>query len=227
MRKLILVLNILVMMVCAVWGQDGVWNGEVAGNLEPVDEDGNVYHISTAAELAKLADLVNAGDNFADKTVILQNDIVLNVGVLDGVGELKGGRTEFHPWTPIGKDDEKPFKGTFDGNGKKVSGVYILDDNNESTYLGLFGYLGEDGKIENVGVEDSYVKGTTGQYVYYVGGVCGYSSGGSISNSYNAGSVTGETKETGEESYVGGVCGSSYYGRISNCYNIGSVTGEG
>lgn len=58
MRKLILVLNILVMMVCAVWGQDEVWNGEVAETLEPTSENPNVYHISTAAELAKLAELV-------------------------------------------------------------------------------------------------------------------------------------------------------------------------
>lgn len=54
MRKLILVLNILVMMVCAVWGQV-VWDGNEKEDLEYID---GVYHISTAAQLAKLADLV-------------------------------------------------------------------------------------------------------------------------------------------------------------------------
>ena len=227
MRKLILVLNILVMMVCAVWGQDGVWNGEVAGTLEPTSENPNVYHISTAAQLAKLADLVNKGNNFVGKTVILQNDIVLNVGVLDEDEQLNKG--PFIEWTPIGKDEEKPFKGTFDGNNKTVSGVYVyIDAGNDKAYLGLFGCLGEYGnqygEIKNVGVEDSYVKGT-GRYAY-VGGVCGYSYG-SISNSYNAGSVTGDTGEGDVPSAsVGGVCGYSYGGTISNCYNIGSVTGE-
>ena len=231
MRKLILVLNILVMMVCAVWGQDEVWNGESADHLNPIADNENVYHISTAAQLAKLAELVNDGNGFKGKTVILQKDIVLNVGVLDKDGNLQGDVSELNLWRPIGKNYQNSFKGTFDGNNKTVSGVYI-DDGDDGAYLGLFGCLGEydeqDGEIKNVGVVDSYVKGT-GRFPY-VGGVCGYSYG-SISNSYNAGSVTGETENTGEgntsSAYVGGVCGLSSGGTISNCYNIGSVTGEG
>ncbi|WFE83342.1 GLUG motif-containing protein [Parabacteroides chongii] len=252
MRKLILVLNILVMMVCAVWGKDGVWNGEVAKNLEPVDEDGIIYHISTAAQLAKLAELVNDGeDNFEGKTVILQNNIVLNEKVLDKDGNLQGD-DELKDWAPIGNNYDKSFKGTFDGNGYKVSGVYI-EYSGISGYLGLFGCLGEGGVIKNVGVEDSYVRGTGIQA--NVGGVCGENSGGTISNSYNAGSVegtrydvnvggvcgyssrgaifnshnTGSVKGTGNETVngpsVGGVCGYSYYGEISNSYNAGSVEG--
>ena len=217
MRKLILVLNILVMMVCAVWGQSNVWDGKPADNLNPIEGNKNVYHISTAAELAKLADLVNGGDNFAGKTVILQNDIVLNVGVLDDEGKLNSG--QFHEWTPIGNSDNR-FQGIFDGNGNKVSGVYIVDDTRGAD-LGLFGYLGEGGRIENVGVEDSYVKGTF-EYVC-VGGVCGENQG-SILSSYNAGSVMG----TGQGAYVGGVCGFSRgSGSISNSYNTGSVEGTG
>lgn len=54
-----------------------------------------------------------------------------------------------------------------------MPGGYI-DDNNERACLGLFGYLGEGGRIENVGVEDSYVKGT-GESAC-VGGVCGKNS---------------------------------------------------
>ena len=220
MRKLILVLNILVMMVCAVWGQSYVWDGEPAGSLEPIEGDEYVYHISTAAELAKLADLVNAGNDFAGMTVILQNDIFLNEGVLDEDGNLQNDGAGLNLWKPIGKNYDSSFQGTFDGNGKKVSGVYIVDDT-RGAYLGLFGYLGEGGKIENVGVEDSYVKETF-EYVC-VGGVCGKSQG-SILNSYNAGSVMG----TGQGAYVGGVCGSSSgSGSISNSYNTGSVEGTG
>nr|WP_129732948.1 fibronectin type III domain-containing protein [Parabacteroides goldsteinii] len=217
MRKLILVLNILVMMVCTVWGQSYVWDGEPADNLNPIAGNENVYHISTAAELAKLAELVNDGNDFAGMTVILQNDIFLNEGVLGADGKLNsGGR--FNKWTPIGNYKNR-FQGTFDGNGKKVSGVYI-DDGTQNARLGLFGYLGEGGRIQNVGVEDSYVKGT-GNYDS-VGGVCGYSNGGSIFNSYNAGSVEG----TGFLPNVGGVCGGFESGLISNSYNAGSVEGE-
>ena len=87
MRKLILVLNILVMMVCAVWGQD-VWDGNTKEDLVYID---GVYCISTAAQLAKLADLVNAGNGFKGKTVILQKDIFLNVDALDDKGKLNSG----------------------------------------------------------------------------------------------------------------------------------------
>ncbi len=222
MRKLILVLNILVMMVCAVWGQSNVWDGKPADNLNPIEGNKNVYHISTAAELAKLADLVNGGDNFAGKTVILQNDIVLNVGVLDDEGKLNSG--QFHEWTPIGNSDN-PFQGIFDGNGNKVSGVYIVDDTRGAD-LGLFGYLGEGGRIENVGVEDSYVKGTF-EYVC-VGGVCGENQG-SILSSYNAGSVMG----TGQGAYVGGVCGcndnstAAGVSTITSCFYLAGTAKNG
>ena len=217
MRKLILVLNILVMMVCAVWGQSNVWDGSLAGSLDPIESNPNVYHISTAAQLAKLANLVNDGDNFADKTVILQEDIVLNVGVLDKEGKLNEG--SFIEWKPIGKNSQYSFEGTFDGNNKTVSGVYIVDYE-ERANLGLFGYLDGGGEIKNVGVEDSYVEGT-GKFAS-VGGVCGEKNGGgTISNSYNAGSVIG----TGDNAYVGGVCGYMDGGTISNSYNTGSVKG--
>lgn len=205
-------------MVCAVWGQDGVWNGEVDESLKPIKGDENVYHISTAAELAGLAKLVNDGNDFAGKTVILQNNIVLNENVLDKEGDLQGDGSELEDWTPIGDYYDKSFKGTFDGNGYKVSGVYI-EYSGDSGYLGLFGCLGEGGVIKNVGVEESYVRGTGIQA--NVGSVCGKNSGGTISNSYNAGSVEG----TRHDVAVGGVCGYSYYGEISNSYNAGSVEG--
>ncbi|WP_289006195.1 GLUG motif-containing protein [uncultured Parabacteroides sp.] len=245
MRKLILVLNILVMMVCAVWGQV-VWDGNEKEDLEYID---GVYHISTAAQLAKLADLVNNGeDNFKGKTVILQNNIVLNEKVLDEDGNLQNDGAGLNLWTPIGKNYQNSFKGIFNGNGKTVSGVYIVDDT-EDADLGLFGDLGEGGRIQNVGVEDSYVKGTG--MSASVGGVCGYSYKGTISNSYNTGLVeggdganvggvcgkiygllsssynTGSVTGTGNDVYVGGVCGYSDGGSLSNSYNTGSVTGTG
>ena len=53
----------------------------------------------------------------------------------------------------------------------------------------------------------------------YVGGVVG-SASGTITNCYNAGSVSGS-------SYVGGVVGYARYTTITNCYNTGTVTGSG
>ena len=59
----------------------------------------------------------------------------------------------------------------------------------------------------------------------YVGGIAGYNSFGTISNSYNTGSVTSSVTGIGSYLYVGGIAGGNSEGTISNCYNTGSVTG--
>ena len=70
--------------------------------------------------------------------------------------------------------------------------------------------------IKNVGVKDSSLKGCC-----FVGGVCGSSYDGTISNCYNTGMVSGTAIN------VGGVCGlNSENGIIENCYNMGTVSGE-
>ena len=56
------------------------------------------------------------------------------------------------------------YKGTFDGQGHTISGLYFNDV--DASYVGLFG--GNCGTIKNVGVVDSYFCGSN-----YVGGVCG------------------------------------------------------
>ncbi|MDR2595421.1 MAG: hypothetical protein LBC87_11685 [Fibromonadaceae bacterium] len=66
------------------------------------------------------------------------------------------------------------FKGTFDGCGFVISGMYI--NNNLKVYQGLFGYV--DGELRNLGVRASYIKGGN-----VVGGLVGTSS--SIVNCYS------------------------------------------
>ena len=112
-------------------------------------------------------------------------------------------------WTAIGTESNC-FYGCFDGNGYAVRGIYI---NTQESFQGLFGF-GKCSVIANLGVAESYIYGNK-----YVGGVVGESAmGGSVTNCYNAGSVTGNE-------YVGGVVGWKY-GAVTNCYNTGSITGS-
>ena len=112
-------------------------------------------------------------------------------------------------WTAIGTESNC-FYGCFDGNGYSVRGIYI---NTQESFQGLFGF-GKCSVIANLGVAESYIYGNK-----YVGGVVGESAmGGSVTNCYNAGSVTGNE-------YVGGVVGWKY-GTVTDCYNAGSVTGN-
>ncbi|OWV05263.1 hypothetical protein B7992_15555, partial [Fibrobacter sp. UWH1] len=181
---------------------------------------GECFEISSVNQLYSFAALVNGvitasqlpsgypvGSNICGK---LANEIVVNENVLDDEGKLntvtEGG---FRTWTPIG-NSSKQYTGTFDGQGFAIKGLYFNEGSKDS--VGLFGYVGSDGKVENVGVEDSYIRGLN-----VVGGVAGYNQG-SIANSYNSSSVAGG------DNYVGGVAGINV-GSIANSYNSGSVTG--
>ncbi len=118
---------------------------------------------------------------------------------------------ESNSWTPIGNSTNK-FTGTFDGDGKTVSGIYI---NGASDYQGLFGFTDSGSTVKNTGVVNSYMKGGNN-----VGGVVGYNNFGTIQKCYNTGTVTGV-------GVVGGVVGLNMAGTVKNSYNTGTVTGSG
>jgi hypothetical protein len=110
---------------------------------------------------------------------------------------------------PIG-DKDNPFTGSFDGRGYKIYNLYI---NTTRDYVGLFGYVGKEGIIKNVGLENVKISSTGGD----VGGLIGWNSG-IVSNSYSTGSVNGEW-------HVGGLVGYNV-GTISNSYSTGAVKGN-
>ncbi len=161
------------------------------------------YAIANAAQLYWFADTVNAG--FTSAKGVLVADIVVNENVLNEDGSLNG--TPEFAWTPMGSSSLQ-FRGTFDGNGHTISGLYF--DNAGVSYAGLFGYI-NSGYVKNLGIVDSYIYG-----YQYIGAISGYS--GTITNCYNAGTVKGKNY------YVGGICGSN--GTQTNCYNTGIVVGN-
>ena len=180
---------------------------------EPTQKDG-VYQISNRAELYWFAGLVNGTLSGVEQNIyanaVLTADIIINENVLEDDGNLTANTEDLLIWNPIGKNYDKTFRGTFDGQGHTVSGIYI--NSSDYGYQGLFGYNG--GTIKNAGITESYIKGG-----YYVGGVCGENNG-TISNCHNSGAVHGS------DDYVGGVCGDNSHGTISNCHNSGTVHGN-
>lgn len=176
--------------------------------------EGDPYLIYTVEDLAKLTELVNDGSSpYADagKYYQLENNLDLSAyGV-----SYDGGKG----WTPIGKYvdgnpiNDKPFRGTFNGNGKVISGLYI--DRSSESYQGLFGYV-DGGKVCNLGVTDVNIIGS-----YFVGGVVGQAKSGTVvENCYSTGSVRG----IGDN--VGGVVGYLASGTVKNCYSSASVSGS-
>ena len=147
-----------------------------------------------------------------DACAVLTNDITVNTGVLNADGTLVSD-VRFREWTPIGRGDFS-YNGKFNGQGHTISGLYF--NKSGGFYVGFFGYTGRYSKISNVGIVDSYFCGLN-----YVGGVCGRSDYGNISNCYHTGAVSGVSGSTS----VGGVCGHHSYGKLSNCYSAGVVSG--
>lgn len=172
------------------------------------------YFIHDDKDLAGLAYLVNNGNSFEGKTVKLVNDITLS---------------DTLQWVPIGTSTN-PFKGSFDGSQKTISGLYY--DDIISSNVGLFGVMYNAaaknllltdanlrankacgvlaGKADNTSIVNVFVYDSVQYAQSYLGGIVGTQVGGSIVNSGVCTSVYGQTM------YYGGIAGYTT-GVVDNC----------
>lgn len=135
---------------------------------EPMTQlDDNTYIISNAGQLFDLTIRVN-NKNIEDNAKInLDKDIII---------------PDEMDWTPIGVgllDEEsrgihfhRTFKGIFDGNNHKISGLYFKKNDDITRFIGLFGVI-EKGQVKNVSVINSHFEGKGA-----VGAICGLAVGG-------------------------------------------------
>ena len=104
-------------------------------------------------------------------------------------------------WTPVG-DSTTPFKGTFDGDGHKITGLEITS----GSYIGLFGYVGEGATIKDVNLVGANVFG-----VKRVGALIGQIKGNAtVSNC----TVDSTSHVTGSDSNTGGLIGEAAGGTV-------------
>ena len=162
----------------------------------------NRYEISSYEGLLEFAAIVNGtsaqgGTNSAANAILTKSF---------SAEESAQGNT----WTPIGSEGS-PYTGTFDGKGCKIKGLTIVSEGN---CIGLFGYVGKGGCVQNVNLEGGSIKGNND-----VGSVVGYNKG-TVTNCHNTGDVEGSYNS------VGGVAGDNY-GKVSGCHNTGKVAGSG
>jgi hypothetical protein len=181
---------------CKIFKDNTSFNYTVSADPLKIVVGNETMEISTYSDLRDFASRVNSGETGLN--AILMNDIECKND--DG--------TAAKDWTPIGNLSNN-YIGTFDGDGHIITGLTYNNPNQD--YAGLFGCVGEGGKVRNVGLEGGSI---TGQK--YVGGVIGLNYG-TVTNCYNTGGVSGKD-------YVGGVVGYNYNSSVSSCYNTGSVT---
>ena len=163
------------------------------------------YLIPDLATLEAFREYVNAGSGAGEYFKLTADiDMSEKYGADIGGSEVS--------WTPIGNDANQ-FKGNFDGSGHKISGLYI---NSTSDYQGLFGYVGEGGTVQDLGV-DGTVSGSG-----CVGGVVGIINNGTVTSCFSTGTVQWEGSSEGDS--LGGVAGYNL-GTVTNCYATGDVSG--
>lgn len=193
--------------------------------IEASGSEDDPYLISTVQDMVDFADKINRGNN-ADKYYKLTADI--DLGGMD--------------WTPVGML-VKPFRGIFDGNGKKITGLNVTDSGD---FLGLFGY--NLGTIKNLTVSGCVTNTSTSKSeehgdADFVGGVAGFNAGTMIdvdsnvvvdaSGANNVGGIAGfntsgkwvDSRDVGDEEGIKKTIAGAE-GIIQRCGNAGFVAGR-
>lgn len=186
------------------------------------DSDADEWKIYNYQDIDRLSKLVNdEGITFEDCTITVMNDIVINRSVFTDDGEMPAEGPDATPapglinLDSIGKRG-KPFKGTFDGNGKIISGYYSYQAHQG---LGFFGSL-TGATVKNVIIKDACVinnnksGATDGSDDDRFGGLVGILEGKSstIMNCIFTGMVgSPEAKARGGAyEYIGGLVGAAH-----------------
>ena len=199
------------------------WDGSADMSWYTSAPDASKYRISTAEQLAGLAQLVNADPgttNFAGKTIYLENDLDLSGHEWISIGTVLGG--DF---------PEYSFCGVFDGQGHVISNLYshesYIEGADESHNLlrnALFGSV-HNGEVKNLGVANAEIwidpkddsSAGKGILVDWMGK-------SKITNCWTSGSIYSGTKI---EKNIGGIVGITMQGcTISGCYSTATLTGK-
>ena len=202
-------------------------NGNIANTTTNITNTGDAYYPA------------NAG--FKDCMVTLAKDISLAT-------PTEGVATDFtNNWIPIGtysynssSDYTKCFQGTFDGNGKTITGMTI--SSTSVNYVGLFGYLygatvkdltmADEGNTPTINWET--IPTSSSDPNYCLGSIAGAVAKGKIINCHNRCAVSFSV--SGNKGSVGGIAGVivgviadkiNESSVVSSCSNSGTIKIQG
>ena len=195
-------------------------NVTISAGFEEAGTEEDPYLIESLAELIAFRTSVNSGNDYQNKYIKLACDIDLS---------------QESSWTPIGSYSDGVFCGMFDGDGHKISNLYIYAP--EEDRIGFFRYTYSSAVIKNLIFENVDITGK--EYVgaitaAYYGTVENCTVSGRVSGTKYVGGIAGECDAvigcvnnatvTATDSYVGGVVGECE--SMIDCTNGGKVKGE-
>ena len=192
----------------ALWG--GAWAQTPS---KPSSGDGKVdnpYIITKAEELAWFRDAVNDG-NYEICAKIADNVEVIDLKDFCHAADASQNLKELS-WEPIGNSDWS-YVGTFDGNGKTITNLYI---NATQAYMGLFGRIYKS-TIKNLTFENANVTNTENN----IGILAGYAGNGNTLQNIK---ISNTCQIKGGNDFTGGIAG-YLDGNAYNCVNYATVQG--
>ncbi|MCR9103311.1 MAG: hypothetical protein NXI25_25405, partial [bacterium] len=202
-------------------------------------------------QIASIDDLIHLSQTSADWGLHFIQVVDIDFGADETMVDWNGDGTvdmgDSAGFTPIGEEFGTSFTGSYDGDGKTISNLFLIVDDDTQ---GFFGAL-VGAEIKNLGIlnanldvlsssfisgfgvlagrasssttiSNCYTTGTVQTQWNVVGGLVGVNSGSTISNCYSSCSVT---QSGGGNLYqLGGLVGSNTSGAtIENCYSTGSI----
>ena len=203
-----------------------------------INETLGAYEINSVANLNDLAVYVNGTGTYStggDDETTAHNCEGL---ALKMSADIKYTVAE-NNYTAIGNNN-KPFKGHFDGQSHTISGIRINSDD----YQGLFGEIATGAEVKNVILTDAQITGAI-----CTGGIAGRNNGGTISgcfvendviiapafgenvtshggivgNNLNKGVVSGCASKAAVNGRTSGINGSENYGGVAGLNNGGTI----
>ncbi len=172
-----------------------------------VIKSGATYSISTAEEFLRFEAMNNS---CSGATVILTNDIVIR----DGIFTIDDNQIPLYNGGFVLPQAIKPieiFKGTFDGQGFTISGLYAEDESSAGLFINLSGAT-----VKNLYIKNSLFIGET----YGAGSIADSASNSVVQNCVSEAIVIGCV-------FVGGLVGTLNYGSyISDSLFKGLVIGD-
>ena len=200
---------LLVMAILMPYG--GAW-----AQTQPSKGDGKVgnpYIITKAEELEWFRDQVNSGQ-YSICAKIADNVEVIDMSTVCHAAD-KSQNLEEKSWVPIGNRNIVKYRGTFDGNGKTITNLYINASQTSQNNMGLFGYTYQS-TIKNLTFENANVTNTQSNTGILVG-KAGY--GSTLQNI-----KISKTCQIKGGNYTGGIAG-ELDGNAYNCVNYATVQG--
>lgn len=240
--------TMLLLVMAILMPYEGAWAATSVTTSKPQGEgsSSNPFQISNAKELAWFRDWVNGTYTPKDGESASEHEkacakLTANIDMSTVCGKNIGS------WSPIRGGEKWRWCGTFDGNNKTISNLYI--DSTEDNQ-GLFGYIHNNTyrnvyicikniKFENVNITSTgdniaalvayaqtvneisniHVLSGTIKGSRSVGGIAGNSNRSNFTNITNHATVIASGSDD-----TGGIAGSIYLSTLTSCANYGAVT---